>query len=96
MVAHAFGMDTTEDDAVIHSPIENLGGGDAWLAGFIDALSEHGHGPVSPLIGALRGDLLAALCQNTEGDISMVTREELDEFEAKRDFTSGEHRMLSI
>ena len=89
-------MDTTEDDAVIHSPIDYLGGGDAWLAGFIDALSEHGHGPVSPLIGALRGDLLAALCQNTAGDVSMVTREELDEFEAKRDFTSGEHRMLSI
>ena len=96
VVAHAFGMDTTEDDAVIHSPIDNLGGGDAWLAGFIDALSEHGHGPVSPLIGALRGDLLAALCQNTAGDVSMVSREELDEFETRRDFSSGKHRTLSI
>ncbi len=96
VVAHAFGMDSTEDDAVIHSPVENLGGGDAWLAGFIDALSEHGHGPVSPLIGALRGDLLAALCQNSRGDVSMVTREELDEFEAKRNFSSENHRTLSI
>ena len=96
VVAHAFGMDTTEGDAVIHSPIENLGGGDAWLAGFIDALSEHGQGPVSPLIGALRGDLLAALCQNTVGDVSMVTREELDRFEAKREFVSGKNRWIEI
>ena len=96
VVAHAFGMDSTEEDAVIHSPVEHLGGGDAWLAGFIDALSEHGHGPASPLIGALRGDLLAALCQNTVGDVSMVTREELDSFEAKRNFTSGTHRTLEI
>ena len=96
VIAHAFGMDSTEDDAVIHSPVEHLGGGDAWLAGFIDALSEHGHGPASPLIGALRGDLLAALCQNTVGDVSMVTREELDSFESKRDFVSGTHRTLEI
>ena len=96
VVSHAFGMDSTEDDAVIHSPIENLGGGDAWLAGFIDALSEHGQGPVSPLIGALRGDLLAALCQNTTGDVSTVTREELDEYESKREFTSGKQRWLEI
>ena len=96
VVAHAFGMDSTEEDAVIHSPVEHLGGGDAWLAGFIDALSEHGHGPASPLIGALRGDLLAALCQNTVGDVSMVIREKLDSFEAKRNFTSGTHRTLEI
>ena len=96
VISHAFGMDSTEEDAVIHSPVENLGGGDAWLAGFIDALSEHGHGPVSPLIGALRGDLLAALCQNTRGDVSMVTREELDEFEAQREFSSNENRTLKI
>jgi len=96
VIAHAFGMDSTEDDAVIHSPVENLGGGDAWLAGFIDALSEHGQGPVSPLIGALRGDLLAALCQNTRGDVSMVTREELDENESMREFVSGKNRWLEI
>jgi sugar/nucleoside kinase (ribokinase family) len=96
VVAHAFGMDSTEEDAIIHSPVENLGGGDAWLAGFIDALSEHGHGAVSPLIGALRGDLLAALCQNTAGDVSMVSRKELDSFEEKRDFSSWTHRTLEI
>ena len=96
VIAHSFGMDSTEDDAVIHSPVEHLGGGDAWLAGFIDALCEHGHGPASPLIGALRGDLLSALCQNTVGDVSMVTREELDSFESKRDFVSGTHRALEI
>ena len=96
VVSHAFGTDSTEDDAIVHTPIENLGGGDAWLAGFIDALSEHGHGPVSPLIGALRGDLLAALCQNTVGDVSMVTREDLDSFESQRDFSSEKQRTLSI
>jgi len=96
VVSHAFGTDSTEDDAIVHTPIENLGGGDAWLAGFIDALSEHGHGPVSPLIGALRGDLLAALCQNTVGDVSMVTREELDSFESQRDFSSEKQRTLTI
>ena len=96
VVAHAFGMDSTEDDATIHSPVEMLGGGDAWLAGFIDALSEHGHGPVSPLIGALRGDLLAALSQNTPGDVSTVTREELDGFEAQRDWKQSGSRILNI
>ena len=28
VVAHAFGTDSTEDDAVNHAPLENLGGGD--------------------------------------------------------------------
>jgi sugar/nucleoside kinase (ribokinase family) len=96
VVAHAFGMDSTEEDAIIHSPVEKLGGGDAWLAGFIDALSEHGHGPVSPLIGAMRGDLLAALSQNSWGDVSTVTREELDKFESKRNWTREDVRILEI
>ncbi len=96
VVAHAFGLDSTEQDAIIHSPVEHLGGGDAWLAGFLDALSEHGHGPVSPLIGAMRGDLLAALSQQTAGDISQVTREELDAFEHKRKWNNNEDRTLTI
>jgi 2-dehydro-3-deoxygluconokinase len=96
VVAHAFGIDSTEQDAVVHSPVEKLGGGDAWLAGFIDALSEHGHGPVSPLIGALRGDLLAALSQKLPGDVSTVTRQELDQHEAKRNWDDGQHRTLNI
>jgi len=96
VVSHTFGMDSTEEDAVVHQPIEPLGGGDAWLAGFIDALMEHGHGPVSPLIGALRGDVLSALSQNTAGDISRVNREALDETESKRTFTDGLHRILFI
>ena len=96
VVAHAFGMDSTEKDAIIHTPIEPLGGGDAWLAGFLDALSEHGHGPVSPLIGAMRGDLLAALSQRTKGDISLVSREELDAFEEQRKWDQNENRTLTI
>ncbi len=96
VVAHAFGMDSTEKDAIIHTPIEPLGGGDAWLAGFLDALSEHGHGPVSPLIGAMRGDLLAALSQRTKGDISLVSREELDAFEEQRKWDQIENRTMTI
>jgi sugar/nucleoside kinase (ribokinase family) len=96
VVSHSFGIDSTESDAVIHSPNEKLGGGDAWLAGFIDALSEHGHGPVSPLIGAMRGDLLAALCQKTQGDVSKVTREELDEIESYRELNQGGTRILEL
>ncbi len=96
VIAHAFGTDSTEEEAILHSPIEKLGGGDAWLAGFIDALSEHGHGPVSPLIGAMRGDLLAALSQNSWGDISMVTRDELDQFESKRNWNREGVRILDI
>jgi len=96
VVAHAFGMDSTEKDAIIHTPIEPLGGGDAWLAGFLDALSEHGHGPVSPLIGAMRGDLLAALSQRTKGDTSLVSREELDAFEEQRKWDQNENRTLTI
>jgi len=96
VVAHAFGLDSTEKDAIIHTPIEPLGGGDAWLAGFLDALSEHGHGPVSPLIGAMRGDLLAALSQRTEGDVSLVSRDELDAFEELRKWDQTENRTLTI
>ena len=96
VIAHAFGLDSTEQDAIVHSPIEHLGGGDAWLAGFLDALSEHGHGPVSPLIGAMRGDLLAALSQRTSGDVSLVSREELDAFEEKRHWDQSENRTLVI
>lgn len=96
VVAHAFGLDSTEKDAIIHTPIEPLGGGDAWLAGFLDALSEHGHGPVSPLIGAMRGDLLAALSQRTEGDVSLVSRDELDAFEELRKWDQTENRTLTV
>tara|TARA_B100000700_G_C15014223_1_gene842484 strand:- start:668 stop:1666 length:999 start_codon:yes stop_codon:yes gene_type:complete len=96
VIAHSFGLDSTEQDAIIHSPVEHLGGGDAWLAGFLDALSEHGHGPVSPLIGAMRGDLLAALSQQTKGDVSQVSRGQLDEYEAKRNWKQEGDRTLAI
>ena len=96
VIAHSFGLDSTEQDAIIHSPVEHLGGGDAWLAGFLDALSEHGHGPVSPLIGAMRGDLLAALSQQTKGDVSQVSRDQLDEYEAKRNWKQEGDRTLEI
>lgn len=84
VVAHTFGLDSTDGQPLIHSPVEPLGGGDAWLAGFISALMEHGHGPASAAIGAMRGDALAALAQRTQGDISEAVRADLDAVDALR------------
>ncbi|HIH82169.1 MAG TPA: hypothetical protein HA309_07025, partial [Candidatus Thalassarchaeaceae archaeon] len=50
----------------------------------------------SPLIGAMRGDLLAALSQRTKGDVSLVSREELDAFEEQRKWDQNENRTLTI
>jgi len=73
-----------------------LGGGDAWVAGFLSRLAEveGGDAPRSrvatataaftrqALSAACRtGDLLAALAQQTHGDFSAVSRVELEEAE---------------
>ena len=93
-MAHAFGLDSTEKEAIIHTPVGALGGGDAWLAGFLDALSEHGHGPVSPLIGAMRGDLLAALSQN--GRRCFAGQPRNDEFEEQRKWSRPEPYPIKV
>ncbi len=76
-VAHSFGIDDTREDAVIHEPIDPLGGGDAWLAGYLDGLTQFGHSPDSAKRAASRGDHLAVLSQSTFGDACEANRSRL-------------------
>ena len=62
----------------IHEPADHLGGGDAWLSGFIDGLIEG----IKPRDCCHRGDLLAALTQRTFGDLGGITRAELTRWES--------------
>jgi 2-dehydro-3-deoxygluconokinase len=96
VVSHAFGTDSTELDAIVHSLVEPLGGGDAWLAGFLDGLMEYGQGPASALLAAMRGDALAGLAQQTRGDIADVSRVNLDEIEENRLNSNGLDRIVFI
>ena len=72
--------------AVNHTPLEPLGCGDAWLAGFMDGLLEG----LDPINCCRRGDTLAALTQQTFGDLGNVTREELSRWE----LIEGEYDLL--
>eukprot|EP00051_Salpingoeca_urceolata_P033043 m.18593 g.18593 ORF g.18593 m.18593 type:complete len:709 (+) comp5752_c0_seq2:2506-4632(+) len=102
-VASASGIHTTVDIPVYHRPKDECGGGSAWAAGIIDSLQTHWHkeevdgdhfkdvndpGSVKDL---RRADLLAALCQETIGDHSTVTREKLLSYEQ-----GNENRPLTI
>jgi len=72
---------STHDLPVWHTPQDDLGGGSAWAAGMIHALHVR---PVSTRLEALRrADLLSALCMETRGDFSAVTREQLEAAEAE-------------
>ena len=77
-VAHSRGISTTREKSVSHTPVEPLGGGDAWLAGFINGLLEG----LNPNDCCRRGDVLAALTQQTFGDLGNVEREELSRWES--------------
>ncbi|CAE8666451.1 unnamed protein product, partial [Polarella glacialis] len=83
---------STVADAVQQRPVEELGGGDAWLAGVIDGLalaadiekaSPRSVRPVwseAEWAAALRrGDRLAALSQEEIGDFSTVARGKLEQ-----------------
>ena len=78
------GTHTTKDIPTIHLPKDECGGGSAWAAGCIDAYLNNVQ---DNRLVARRGDLLAALCQETVGDHSWVTRSNLqcalDEFDNK-------------
>ncbi|XP_065184188.1 2-dehydro-3-deoxygluconokinase-like [Sycon ciliatum] len=82
------GVFSTEPVYIHHRPADQLGGGSAWMAGFIDYCLEHGLDAAlstsSGLVAALRrSDMLAALCQESIGDHSTVTRQELSKMETK-------------
>lgn len=77
-VAHSHGLESTKTRPIQHTPIEPLGGGDAWLGGFLDGLLEG----ISLINCLRRGDILAALTQKTFGDLGDVRRTELERWES--------------
>jgi len=70
---------------VIHAPRDDVGGGSAWAAGFIDYSCEALEGgiAVDAQKRLRRADLLAALCQETIGDHSVAPRRLLRAIESK-------------
>jgi len=73
---------STYDYPVFHRPKDELGGGSAWAAGYLDMMFDKGEDITHLVSAARRADLLAALCQETPGDHSLVTRSQLTEAEA--------------
>jgi len=78
-------LTSSEASPVVHQPRDELGGGSAWAAGFIDASMEalEKKETVNEATRLRRADLLAALCQETIGDHSIVPRKLLSAIEAK-------------
>lgn len=74
---------------VLHIPKDECGGGSAWAAGLIHALHV---APISTLSALRRADLLSALCQETVGDFSRVSGDELRAAEQR--FADVEARLL--
>jgi Entner-Doudoroff aldolase len=74
------GAHSTRQTPTVHVPKDECGGGSAWAAGCIDAYLEAAQQgvAVNGAMVARRGDLMAALCQETVGDHSWVTRSNLD------------------
>jgi len=87
-VATAAGISNTIQIPTLHTPKEDVGGGSAFFAGFVDyviqSLSE-GNKEVNLVKALRRADLLAALCQETLGDWSSVERHLLYSFEQRYD-----------
>lgn len=84
VIVDAKGPHTTQPTPTMHVPKDECGGGSAWAAGCIDAYLG---GEDDGAAVARRGDLLAALCQETVGDHSWVSRSHLNaalaEFDGK-------------
>ena len=84
-VASGEGVVSSASTPVEHVPVEALGGGDAWVAGFLHAAVEYGAAaqpsrrlsPASLDRACRRGDMLAALSMGTHGDQSSVDGETL-------------------
>lgn len=83
LAASPDGLISTEKIPVLHRPVENIGGGSAWAAGLIDFFLAGDCNRKLEVATLRHGDLMAALCQETPGDWSMVNREELCKAAAK-------------
>jgi len=86
-VVSSNGVVSTDKTPTLHTPKEDVGGGSAFFAGFCDyiiqAFSEKKE--VNLVKALRRGDLLAALCQETLGDWSSVDRSLLHKYEQRYD-----------
>ena len=82
---------STHDIPVWHVPRDDLGGGSAWAAGMIHALHFQPVAEGSALEALRRADLLSALCQETAGDFSAVSAQQLAE--AERSFAGAPARL---
>eukprot|EP00118_Oscarella_pearsei_P011816 m.82148 g.82148 ORF g.82148 m.82148 type:complete len:594 (+) comp36287_c0_seq4:68-1849(+) len=76
---------TTHGIPILHRPLDALGGGSAWMAGLLDFLmgTEIVSGKSDLTLALRHADLLAALCQETAGDHSTVTRSQLSQVEER-------------
>jgi len=85
VITNGSALSSSESNPVVHQPRDELGGGSAWAAGFIDASMEamEKKQAIDEVKRLRRADLLAALCQETIGDHSIVPRKLLTEIEAK-------------
>ena len=103
--AHDGVLVSSEANPVEHVPLEALGGGDAWIAGFLDAAmdvaSEHAASAsgARPRMSAAacafacrRGDLLAVLSMASYGDQSTVSGHEL--LLAEREWSGTTARLI--
>lgn len=86
------GLVSTENEPTLHKPRDECGGGSAWAAGVIDFMSQHTlpakNGGTIVLgrsqgrqAALRRGDVLAALSQETVGDHCAATRAQLEAVE---------------
>eukprot|EP00927_Polykrikos_kofoidii_P012559 TRINITY_DN15423_c0_g1_i1.p1 TRINITY_DN15423_c0_g1~~TRINITY_DN15423_c0_g1_i1.p1 ORF type:complete len:682 (-),score=122.96 TRINITY_DN15423_c0_g1_i1:141-2126(-) len=94
IIIDADGVHSTEVTPTEHVPKDECGGGSAWCAGCIDRLSTDllatgsstpkrrdgvvALGSASAVAAARRGDILAALAQESAGDNSQATRADLE------------------
>ena len=70
---------STKDVPVLHTPKDECGGGSAWSAGMIDylCLKENSSSAIDGRKLLRRGDLSAALCQESKGDQSTASLEDI-------------------
>ena len=93
-LADVSGVHTTVRIPIFHRPKDECGGGSAWFTGLLDCFYQRGWSeaaasstPTADITGSTmveslrRADLLAAMCQETVGDHSQVTRSQLSHVE---------------
>ncbi|XP_065841162.1 uncharacterized protein [Oscarella lobularis] len=83
VLATESGTFTTHGTPILHRPVDALGGGSAWMAGLLDSFMDADVSTMDVTSALRHADLLAALCQETAGDHSTVTRSQLSQVEER-------------